>query len=294
MPRLDHILFPTDFSESADAVIQHAAFLAQAYQATLHILHVYDESRGTGVEVELEDHVQKRARSLREISENAGVQVTVAVRPGDAAAPEIVRYAADEHIDLIVIGTHGRRGVRRMFMGSVTEEVVRTAPCAVYTVRREESLTPRLPERIIVPVDFSDFGLLSMRAARRFVGDDGTIILYHAIEEFVPPGSYGLDYPTYPELTAEAERYAYEELEKMAETVFGDDITYKIEIQTGYAPSIIVDYAENHKADLIVMSTHGRTGIERALLGSVTERVLRMARQPVLIVRSFPEGGDQA
>ena len=288
MPRLDHILFPTDFSDNADSVIRHAAFLARAYQSKLHILHVYDERDASTSASDLQRKVQSRADKVLGSDDASGVQVALAVRGGEAAAPEIVNYAADENIDLIVIGTHGRRGVRRAFMGSVTEEVVRTAPCPVYTVHRDEHHDPRLPKKVVVPVDFSDYGLMAMRAARRFVSDGGRIVLFHAIEEYVPPGTYGLDYPSYPELTAESERYVYEEMESMADSVFNDEIDYRIEIRVGHAPMVIVDFAETSGADLIVMSTHGRTGIERVLLGSVAERVLRMAEIPTLIVRSFP------
>lgn len=296
MLKLDRILFPTDFSERADAAIHHAAFIARQYGASLHVLHVAESgSAGGEDDAALRRDLDDRAGQIGENLGAAGMAITTAIRTGDAPAPEIVAYAASEGIDLIVVGTHGRRGVRRMFLGSVAEEILRTAPCPVYTIRQDDQLpAPRAPRRVVVPVDFSEFGLLSMRAARRFVRDDGEIILLHAIEEFVPPGVYGLEYPSYHELSAEIELHARKEMEQMAKSVLGGAIRYRTEIQTGYAPSAVVEYAEDVDADLIVMSTHGRSGVERMLLGSVTERVVRTSSRPVLVVRSFAvEAGQE-
>lgn len=301
MLHLHRILFPTDFSPRADEAMLHAAFMARHYGAVLHVLHIYDVTSSRPAsgpdegEPDFKRRLQKRAEQIRELYGGSDIDVTTDVRTGEAPAPEIVQYAAEENIDMIVVGTHGRRGVRRIFLGSVAEEIVRSAPCPVYAIRQDDRLPePRIPNRVIVPVDFSEFGLLAMRAAKRFVADDGEIILMHAVEEFVPPGVYGLEYPSYHEMSAEIERHARAEMEQMAASVLGDRVQYRIDIRTGYAPTAVVEYADDIDADLIVMSTHGRSGIERMLLGSVTERVVRTSSRPVLVVRSFPVSDAQS
>lgn len=297
MLQLRHILFPTDFSDRADDVMQHAAFAARVYGADLHILHVHESSSASDVdEAEFQARLDAHARQLRDAGGEVAVNVVTVVRNGEAPAPEIIDYATEEGIDLIVIGTHGRRGVRRMFMGSVAEEVLRSAPCPVLTVRHDDAPLPqpRPPRRVLVPIDFSEFGIASLRAAKRFVDDGGEVVLVHAVEEFVPPGVYGLEYPSYHDLRADIDQHARREMEEMARSELGDAVRYRIELQTGYAPVAIVEFADEIDADLVVMSTHGRSGIERMLLGSVAERVVRTSDRPVLIVRSFPADATQS
>lgn len=143
--RIRNILCATDLGSTPSAVLQTAATLAQSTGATLTILHVLRPpvfSPGQTLDALTMDRLQKRARawavtSLQRLSSRIardGVQTTLALRDGEPA-DEIVRAARATKADFIVMGTHGRKGLTRLFMGSVAQRVVSLAPCAVVTVR---------------------------------------------------------------------------------------------------------------------------------------------------------------
>jgi nucleotide-binding universal stress UspA family protein len=136
------ILVPTDFSDTSTEALKHATLLAETFQATLHLLHVVEKPHLAvgGAELmtfsarELVGRVVRAAE--KQMAELVAPQPTLtsAVEVGTPFAT-IVRYAREKHIELIVMGTHGRGGVGHLLLGSVTERVVRSAPCPVMTVR---------------------------------------------------------------------------------------------------------------------------------------------------------------
>jgi nucleotide-binding universal stress UspA family protein len=141
MIALKRILVPYDFSETSTAAVKYATDLARTFGARLFFLHVGDQAQTDfqtefpiGLEGAVEDAVRERLHKILSPQEQAEFHPEFAVRPGSPAA-EIVRYAAAENADLIVMGTHGRGFVGHVVMGSVAERVVRTAPCPVLTIR---------------------------------------------------------------------------------------------------------------------------------------------------------------
>lgn len=141
MIALRRILVPHDFSETSAEAARYAVALARNFGARLYFLHAGDQAVDDfevefpiGLEDALEGGVRERLLRIVSVRENAQLSPEFVVRPG-AAATEIVRYAEEADIDLIVMGTHGRGFVGHMMMGSVAEKVVRTAPCPVLTVR---------------------------------------------------------------------------------------------------------------------------------------------------------------
>lgn len=141
MIALKRILVPHDFSETSVEAVRYAIALARNFCARLYFLHVghhavnqFEMEFPIGLADALEDGVRERLLRIVTPLENSELHPQFAIRPGTPAA-EIVRYAEDEDIDLIVMGTHGSGFMRHMMMGSVAEKVVRTAPCPVLTVR---------------------------------------------------------------------------------------------------------------------------------------------------------------
>jgi universal stress protein A len=140
---LKNILVATDFSEVADAALEYGRSFARQFGASLYLLHVVDEIAATNVGVE--GYVANLSDVQRDIEEVARRQLARRIDPASAQAltevliagapaQGIVDYARSVPIDLIVMGTHGRSGVSRLFIGSVAERVVRLAPCPVLTV----------------------------------------------------------------------------------------------------------------------------------------------------------------
>ena len=287
MLTLRRILFPTDFSEGAARAFPQAATLAERHDAELHILNV------TGPHSETETTLPVSFDTLTEwlgpaASENGpdlnALTVIQNQVDGDAAPEGITAYVGEQDIDLVVMSTHGRRGVQRMLLGSVTEEVVRKAACPVLTVRTGAEESPaQAVRRILVPVDFSDASQTAVRHANELAQTYGAQVdLLHVVEQVVYPSAYGVD-PVYlppQEVIARVET----NLGEMARTDLGNE-SVQISATVGYAPLTILDYIEENDIDLVVIATHGRTGLDRMLLGSVAERVIRHSSAPVFVVK---------
>lgn len=289
MLTIRRILFPTDLSEGAQRAFPEAASLADWHDADLHVVNV--SQRG-------EEEKDSFPVPLETLAEWANVSGDTGARPldvenltvvqerleGAVPAESILAYAEDEEMDLIVMGTHGRRGVRRMLLGSVTEEVVRKAPCPVFTVRSEADSTPqRRVRRVLVPVDFSEGSEVAIMHAKEIAQTYGAEIdLLHVIEETVYPSAYGIE-PTYFPSQDVLDR-----VEKRLGAIAREEIGYEhvtVSATVGYAPTMILDYVEERDVDLVVIATHGRTGLDRMLMGSVAERVIRQAPTPVFVVK---------
>jgi nucleotide-binding universal stress UspA family protein len=159
--RITHILVPMDFSPASDAALAGAKDLADRYGARLSLMHVVTDPKATGfwtAELYVPALPETRDRFLREArerlenlltaEERTRVNVTIVAKIG-AVAEEIQNFARENHVDLIVMGTHGRKGLAHLFLGSVAEGVVRSAPCPVLTTRAEVGtpLQIRIAER---------------------------------------------------------------------------------------------------------------------------------------------------
>lgn len=144
MIALKKILVPHDFSDTSEAAVRYATALAHNFGAKLYLLHVSDKAKfematefPLGLEGTLEDAVRERLLKILPPREQIEFKPAFEFRSG-VPALEIVRFAKNENVDLIVMGTHGRGFVAHMVLGSVAEKVVRTAPCPVLTVRHPE------------------------------------------------------------------------------------------------------------------------------------------------------------
>lgn len=291
---MDRILLPTDFSVGAEQAAQHALFLAREHGSTLHLLHVMSPPTpgpllSHEVIQELEQDAYAQLTRIYTASETNAVQVHLAIEQGEAEAPVILHYAEDHAIDLIVMGTHGRRGIERLVMGSVTEEVVREARQPVFAVRQRDDPFPAQPlRRILVPLDLSQHSQPALAHAQKLAaGYSARIDLLHVVEDLPLPGIYGAVAHPLPEITPDFEKRVRQELKRRAEEVPGPDVEVACHVGRGHAAGSILDFAEEHNTDLIVLTSHGRTGFDRFMLGSVTEKVMRRARCPVYIVKSF-------
>lgn len=294
MLEIRRVLWPTDFSTGAAQAFSHAAAMASWHEAELHVLHVADgTSQGS---VGMEESFPISRDTFAELLGAAGeppqavdldaLSVVQEERERAAPAEAIVAYAEEQDIDVVVAGTHGRRGLQRLLIGSVAEEVIRTAPCPVLAVRGGEVVPPAWGVRnILVPTDFSEASINALRHAKELALTYGAqLTLLHAVEEVVYPSAYGLEPVNLP--GPEVVQRVEGNLADLVRTEVGYEHVV-VEAEIGYAPSAILDHAEANQVGLIVIATHGRTGLERMLLGSVTERVVRRAPTPVFVVKSF-------
>lgn len=293
------ILFPTDFSWYAESAFAHAAHLAARYGAELHVFNVAlphePEQSDPMAYLPVERWEDPNQLYLASGSEGGllgwehreyeGKDVRVVYRQMRSPSPSmaILDYADEHDIDLVVMGTRGRQGVDRWLGGSVAEEIVREAACPVLVARADDSQDEHQPvRRLLVPVDFSKHTQRALLHAIALASAyDAALDLLHVIEDISFPAAYGGPLTPPPETVETSVRDALEELD------VPPDLPVDVHVRGGYPGRDIVEFAQEHDTDLIVMATHGRTGLRRFLLGSVTEKVVRTAPCPVFTVKSF-------
>ena len=282
MITLNHVLVPHDFGDTSKTAMDYAIALARMFDAVLDVLHVRDRA-DTVIPArfprelyhELQTTVRERLLRISALDETKPA-LDFHLRTGTVHA-EILRFAKEQRTDLIVMGTHGRRGVAHAVMGSVAETVVRTAPCPVLTVRKppREYTAPN----ILVPTDFgvaSDTALSYGRTLAHTFG--GRLHLLHVMENYFMRPIVADPHA----LEAAARRQLGERLTPSDRDTLGASATLEV---SDHPAAAIVEYANASHIDFIVMGTHGRQSTERLLTGSVAEHVVRTASCPVLTVR---------
>lgn len=301
MISVKRILFPTDFSECAERALRIAESLAERYDAELHKLHVIVWS-GTGLHpgilfgmssVEREQFLEKARRAVDErlARDAAESDRTYEARPTQvvhtSAADAIADYVDEHDIDLVVIGTHGHGPIKKLLLGSTAEKVVRTARCPVLTVRQEVDVAHFDPRRILVPVDFSDQTEGLLRHAMHLAAEKGASIdAVHVVQpQYLPAVYYGREPIPIP--YDEIKHRALDHLKEVLEKVVGAAVETRPRVVLGDPVSEIIDMAGGADYDLLVIATHGYSGLKHVLLGSIAERVVRSAPCPVLVVKSF-------
>jgi nucleotide-binding universal stress UspA family protein len=299
MLRIKKILYPTDFSRCAGHALPHTLHLAETYGAEVHLLHalvLHEADPGNlshrlpdmeDLYLALEEHADTQMKTAIEDHGRAGFTIKSAQVRAISAAGAILDYATENEIDVVVMGTHGRRGLRRLLLGSVAEEVVRLAPCPVLTVpEREERASPDHIERIVVPVDFSEHAGLALEYAVRLGEAYGANLhLLHVVDEVIYPDFYPPVIPSGGSITEELRDQSLERMKALLSSF--EDTNATVHVRAGRAAPEIADFAENKDADLVVIASHGLTGISHVLLGSVTEQLIRRAPCPVFTVKGF-------
>jgi nucleotide-binding universal stress UspA family protein len=206
---------------------------------------------------------------------------------------EIVRYTTTLPADLVVMGTHGVSGFQHLVLGSITEKVLRTAPCPVLTVPPRTQTTASQFTRVLCAVDFSDCSLAAVNRAASLAAVSGaTLTLLHVLEwpwhdtaaaalEGVSPlqGQAITDYRRY------LERGAKERLDAVAASALPTSTVATV-VRFGKPYVELLDAARQTRADLIVLGVRGRGAVDLAFFGSTANHVVRSASSPVLTVRA--------
>lgn len=296
------ILHPTDFSDCARRAQEQAVALARRFDAELHVLHVLvlptadagDPGRYLPPPVALYEEPGRRvepalARLTRE-ARAAGVQVVTAHRSDRFAGPAILEYAAENGVDLVVMGTHGRRGPARLLVGSVATEVLRLAACPVLTLRIDAApVDLARPRTLLVPVDLDASDTAALSWATALAGRSGSKLeMLHVVDELVWSDVYGFSgYRDLLEQRGTVERESHAKLRAMLPmAAAGSDLAVSTHVRVGRPAVEIARLAGQTHADLVVMSTHGRTGVRRLFFGSVAEELVRCAPCPLLAIKA--------
>lgn len=281
------LLVATDFSDTGDRAVQAAAhFARQLDDASVTLFHVlpgdaplYPEPQG---EMLLQIREQLKKSRAEYFKEGEAVEVDADLH--DSAVLGVAKAAADAKADLCIVGTHGRTGLKRMLIGSVAEGVVRHAPCDVLTISRAFDAASPMPTRIVVATDLSEQAAVALSAAAELMeAFDVPLHLLHVVQPDVPPLPTWNAHAEDSETVRGRQQAALEELVR-SEYQADERMACHAVIATEPAAAI-ADYAAEVGADLVVVGTHGRTGVGRLLIGSIAERTVRHAKCAVLVVR---------
>lgn len=285
----DRILFPTDGSDGASAVFDHVLDLAEDHGSELHILNVADTTKDsvTVIGGEVIDALEREGeRIVEETAEHAASRnVTTVTDVLQGGVPEtITTYAEEYDMDLIAMPTRGRTGLERLLLGSTTERVIRHATVPVLTLRPDDDLSGYPYSNVLVPTDGSEPALAALDEAVDIVKTAEASL--HVLS-VVDVTSLGVDVHSEMQVGVLQEQAndAVAGAEQVAKDVSVESIIGTIERGSSVYRAIL-SYADDHDIDLVVMGTHGRTGVDRYVLGSVTEKIVRSAPIPVLTVRT--------
>jgi nucleotide-binding universal stress UspA family protein len=302
------ILVPLDGSLVAETALPPALALARALVGSVTLLRVTPPTLGAEPLAEAiqapvityrprtEDRDQADAylAGVAQRLDAPGVPLRIVVLRGDPATA-IVQYAREApDVRLIAMATHGRSGISRWVFGSVAEKVLRATPTPLLLVRpADDGMAPPvhpLPYRtIVVPLDGSPVAEQALDQAYEVATATGASLLLVAVvpepDEFLAAEVGDIPVWMLEDRMAETERlHTY--LQGQAARLMNAGLTVEIQVVTGSPATAILDSAAETGADLIVMATHGRGGLQRLWMGSVALKVVQSARTPVLLVRA--------
>ncbi|MCB0301520.1 MAG: universal stress protein [Calditrichaeota bacterium] len=288
--KLNNILVPTDFSKFSDKAVESAFLIAAQYNAKITLLHsilLFHEEGDNGLQLhEYSEYIKEKENDSRQLlkahsdsAEEHGVKLETKVLRGFSAADSILEFVKENPVDLVVMGTHGRTGLKKWVYGSVAEKVVRLSPVPVLTTHYFEK--PFRIDKILVPVDFSDYSKNAVEYAKELANRFNAELVYlHSIHNEFHPSYFAGGAETLLSLDPKLKDRSMTRLKEFA----GNKHKSTCLILEGSAYHNIVDYADNNEIDLIVMATRGLTGLDHYLIGSTTERVVRLAKTPVLTI----------
>ena len=287
------IVVATDFSANAGVALSWAEQLARQHHAALVLVHASTREPPTAPEFvqwpheyrdEIREGLQRELEGEAEKARRSGV--TVYGELGFGVASDVVIATAEQReADLIVAGTRGRTGLKKLLLGSTAARLVRTARCPVLTVHPTDAGSSRAVRTVLVPTDFSEDAALAAEAATRMlgVGRGRRMVLLHAYH--VPTEAMYLPASVLSDAIGAKDAAVKRLIEKLAAQLRQTGIAIDTVTCEREPAEAILDYASSIGADLIAMGTHGRSGTNRLFLGSTAERVVPSAPCPVLTVR---------
>ena len=283
------ILVPLNGSDLAEKALPYAKIIATQKKGQLVLfavsLTIFNERRDRLFESYLEV-------SAKDINAQ-GIKTSTATAYGDVAE-EIVKYAGDNKIDLIVMATHGYTKARKWMFGSITQKVLYGSEIPVLLIKSRTPAASLEFNRILVPVDGSPFSESTFphvdELARK---TDREVLLLHVCEPPVVP-SYGSRpiNPTWKkyrdDMWDEMEKQATNYVKKTADEMVQNGLNVRsrvVKALTGEVPKIIMQISREEDIDLIAIATHGRGGVRRLVYGNVANKIVEESSQPMLLIR---------
>lgn len=303
---VQRIVFATDFSSCSLKAFGYALTWAKFYKAPLTIVHVVRNYSSLDIEeaivyVNVEEQIQG-ARERLEKHVSWGKTHVPKIESDllfGIPADQICQFTLANEGDLIIVGAHGWTGLDRVLMGSVAERVVCQAPCPVLVIPAKEDksfeladfpkemrieMPPLTSGHLLLPVDFSDCSLDAFEYGTRLAKScQMSVSLLHVVE----PLSYSLDFNlAHPIEDKQLRKKVDARLSELSDVLKKADLRAEYRLAEKPAVDAILEGIKTTQANLVVMGTHGRRGLSRLVMGSVTAGVLRRSSAPILTVKS--------
>ncbi len=287
---VERILLSSDGSEFSEGAVREAIRLAKTCSSSLSVLSVIDynpefdsvapqivEKKEKDARVHL-DAVQARARK-------EGIDCVTVVEKGEDAYQNIVGVAERNKSTMIVMGRRGRTGLKRLMMGSVTARVIGHAPCNVLVVPRAAELTFK---SIVVATDGSRYSAAAVSQAIALAKRNGSALTVIAVvpAELATPTDIDFTMNMRDKIVEEEMHHAERNAKAVKDAAQKEGVAVRAFVMSGKPAEAIIQTAGEQKADLVVVGSHGRHGVDRLLMGSVAERVIVLASCPVLVVKT--------
>jgi len=278
-----------DESESSKAALKEASLRVKNRNGKLYLVHaVYFDQEEFAIlpsqmekRFEMGTHVCRQAK--QDLQAQFGLNGSVESFVCEGEPPEVlIDIAQGKKADLIALGTYGRKGLKRLLMGSVTSQVILDAPCDVLVVKRPCNECTGSYQSPLVPYDGSEFSKKALRRAGEMAkADGGQVTVLYVIPRYEEMMEFYRSDSIKKSLHAEAEKILGEA--KKITSALG--ISIRTEVREGHASDEIVAAAQELENDLIAMGTYGWKGVNNAIMGSTTNRVISHASCPVLVVK---------
>lgn len=291
----NRILVPVDFSDEARAAFGHGALFAAAFDGTLELVHVVEQVGQThhafwAAEPALAGELQLQTRALAE-AQMARLLPTLPLRPGTRVETTVLSgslpgslcdHAAATGAGLMVVATHGRTGLSRWLLGSVSERLLRASPCPVLIARGGSALEIPPLRRLLVAVDLSEHSRAALHVAGGIAGQFGAVldVLYVWAAPF-----YDADEHFDADLFERIRQSARADLDEFVRSAaLPVELKLEVHIASGAPGERIAERITASSPDLLVLGTHGHGGFKRLVLGSVAEAIVRYATCAALVV----------
>ncbi len=285
------VIVPLDGSDLAEQALPYAEAIARKANAPLHLMRVVPPDAQASAETEARDY-------LREQAKNYGDRVQISVRMGQPA--DQIVDGADEMTDpVVVMTTHGRSGIGRWLYGSVADRVVRGSGAPVLLIRSgTKDRRAETVSTVVVSLDGSVHSEAALPYGKEIAqAFDAELVLVRVAETTQLYGMLGSEpmapasADTFNEIGQRLVEEAQEYLAGVAETLRKDGVKVRTETLEGFAADQLLALEREMSVDLIVMATHGRSGLGRLVFGSVAERILKVGTTPVMMIKPKGEVG---
>ncbi len=285
----NNIVVGYDESLSSKAALKEASLRVKQHGGKMTLVHAvfFDQEEfailPSQMEKRFEQGTQVCVEAKKSLQDEFGLNGSIESYVCQGEPPDVIlETARGKNADLITLGTYGRKGIKRLLMGSVTSQVILNAACDVLVVKKECTKCAGSYSSLLVPFDGSDTSKRALSKACELSKEDGSeVSVLYVIPRYEEMVNFFKTEAISKSLFQEAEKIA-DSAKKLAA---GHGVQIKAVVQEGHAGEKILGIANKFKNDLIVMGTHGWRGMNKAIMGSTAERIIAYASCPILIVK---------